>query len=208
MSVFPDSEWYRIHGVLQVIKEKGIRTRGQVSAIRSIIEKATKEQKQFLKDQLKPYLTKYRGADPIRPVQETEGCFVNGADISEQVNGTSFNPKLRERIEKEREEADKRELERAEYEAEIQKKREQEEAKRDKEIEEAIKETEKIKSEALTILKSGKPYNYFLNTFALDHEGDLTVARAIVLIFADFISCQWGRTSLLCLRVQWKRKIP
>lgn len=39
-------------------------------------------------------------------------------------------------------------------------------------------------TEAERILKHGKPFDYFIETFKLDHEGDLTAARCMALVFA------------------------
>ncbi len=47
------------------------------------------------------------------------------------------------------------------------------------------REIERIESEAERILREGKPYDYFLKTFSKDHEGDLTAARCIALVFAS-----------------------
>jgi hypothetical protein len=46
-------------------------------------------------------------------------------------------------------------------------------------------EQEHIRRKALDVLKTGNPFEYFLNTFSLDHEGDLTAARTMALVFAS-----------------------
>lgn len=47
-----------------------------------------------------------------------------------------------------------------------------------------FKDKEAEEQEAKGILKSGKPFDYIIKTFSMDHEGDLTVARVIALTFA------------------------
>lgn len=41
------------------------------------------------------------------------------------------------------------------------------------------------KGEGLRVLKKGNPFQYFIDTFTLDHEGDHTAARCMALVFAS-----------------------
>lgn len=57
----------------------------------------------------------------------------------------------------------------------------------DDEVESAVNDAKRKEGiiEAERILRSGKPFEYFLKTFQLDHEGDLTAARVMALSFAS-----------------------
>ena len=51
-------------------------------------------------------------------------------------------------------------------------------------IEDAEREAESRRREADRILREGRPFDYFIKTYQLDHEGDLTIARCMALVFA------------------------
>lgn len=53
------------------------------------------------------------------------------------------------------------------------------------EAQESLREIESLEVEVDRILSEGQPFEYFLKTFQLDHEGDLTAARCMALVFAS-----------------------
>ena len=52
-------------------------------------------------------------------------------------------------------------------------------------IEDAEREAESRRREADRILREGRPFKYLIDTFQRDHEGDLTAARCLALVFAS-----------------------
>jgi hypothetical protein len=54
----------------------------------------------------------------------------------------------------------------------------------DEEIRRTVQAAQKIAEEAEWLLKAGKPFEYFVKAYSLDHEGDLTPARCMALVFA------------------------
>ena len=99
--------------------------------------------------------------------------------------GASFNPALAARIEKEKAASALHEKTIAEHEARYKQSIAEKEDEAEKRATENLEELEREKAKATEILKSGKPFNYMLEAFGLDHEGDLTAARAIALCFAS-----------------------
>lgn len=92
--------------------------------------------------------------------------------------------RLAERIAQEREHAAQMEMERAERENASLAEKTIEEAREEETAAANVRELTRILDEADRILKEGTPFDYFLNTFQLDHEGDLTAARSMALVFA------------------------
>ncbi len=102
------------------------------------------------------------------------------------IQGSScFNPRYKARIAREQEEARKKEQDREARESQYLAEKKEEEERRERIAKENLQVLESIETEAETVLKEGRPFEYFLNTFRMDHEGDLTVARCMALVFAS-----------------------
>jgi len=114
---------------------------------------------------------------------------MNGEAVDPQ--GLQFTPEQRERWAREAQEADRisqehqdRERVHRESLAAVENTRTDEARESLKVIDEQIRESLAAEREAERILKEGLPFKYFIDTFRKDHEGDLSVARCMALIFA------------------------
>ncbi|RPJ52523.1 MAG: hypothetical protein EHJ95_03910, partial [Methanobacteriota archaeon] len=100
------------------------------------------------------------------------------------IEADKLNPRLDARMRKEQEMLAAQEREQAEADATYLKKIMSTEAARTAEARRNVEAVVAIEREAEGILKSRNPFKYFLDAFKLDHEGDLTTARCITLVFA------------------------
>lgn len=120
--------------------------------------------------------------EDLRKLGEVGAAWRGDGDVKASPD---INPALEKRVVQERAEATLREREVAESRA-SQLARETAEADRQAaDSKENTNDVLRIEAEAERILQEGRPFEYFISTFALDHEGDLTAARCMAMVFAS-----------------------